>query len=102
MTIDMVFDAVVSERAYQARRWGKRQWNGIFEEDKHSVGEFLVYMKDYLDEAFRAATREASDEKALESLRKVVALGVACFEQHGVSMRSPTSPCFNGRDGLPA
>ncbi len=102
MTLDMVLDAIASERAYQARRWGNRRWNGTFEETKHSVGDFLVYMQDYLTEAFHDASREDGDEKALESLRKVVALGVACFEQHGISMRDSITPCINGRDGLSA
>ena len=102
MNIDMVFDAIASERAYQVRRWGLRQWNGVFEEKKHSVGEFLVYIQDYLTEAFHAASREDGDDNTLESLRKVVAIGVACFEQHGVPMRDPNLPCINGRDGQPA
>ena len=102
MTIDMIFDAIASERAYQARRWGQRQWNGTFQEYKRTVGEFLVYMRHYLDQAFRMATCEDADEKTLESLRKVVALGVACFEQHGVPMRNLNTPCVNGRDGQPA
>lgn len=102
MNIDMIFDAIAGERAYQARRWGQRTWNGCFEEQSHSVGEFLVYMRDYLDEAGRAATREDGDEKTLDVLRKVVALGVACFEQHGVPLRDASLPCINGRDGQPA
>lgn len=102
MTIDMVFDAISTERAYQARRWGVRQWNGVFEEKKHTVGDFLVYMQDYLNETFHTAAREEGDEKALEVLRKVVTLGIACFEQHGIAARNPNTPCINGRDGLPA
>jgi hypothetical protein len=35
-------------------------------------------------------------------LRKVVALGVACFEQHGMPVRDPNTRCVNARDGMVA
>lgn len=101
MTPDLVFDIIVGERQYQARRWGEREWNGLFRERSQTVGEFLVYMKHYLDEAFMLASTEPGYEKTLDTLRKVVALGVACFEQHGVPPRD-NSHVINGRDGLSA
>ena len=62
----------------------------------------MVYMQDYLTEAFHQISRTNSDESALDTLRKVVTLGVACFEQHGVSERDLSVPIINGRDGKPA
>jgi len=102
MTLDLILDAIVNERQYQARRWGTRHGLNRFEETQRSVPDFLVYMKTYLDDAFRSATTEVGDDKALEALRKVVALGVACFEQHGMPVRDPNTRCVNARDGMVA
>lgn len=96
-----VFEAINSERVYQKKRWGLRYETSEgdeFRELDKTVGEFLVYMQDYLTEAFHDASRNDGEEKTLESLRKVVTLGVACLEQHGVKKR-PDSPVINGRDG---
>jgi hypothetical protein len=81
-----VYAALDSEREYQARRWG---------EHAHSVTEFLVYMRDYVEEALHTVTREADPMAAavaLDNVRKVAALGVACMEQHGAPMRPPAPP----------
>lgn len=77
-----VYDAIDSERDYQLVRWGIKG-----EDAKHSVGDFLTYMDDYLNEAKHRASREDGNSGALEVLRKVVALGVACMEQHGAPKR---------------
>lgn len=87
----MVYKAIDSERNYQLKRWGV---NG--EDAKHSVGDFLTYMDDYLSEAKHRASREDGDTGSLEVLRKVVALGVACMEQHGAPMRAD-QPVQSGR-----
>ena len=52
MTTQDILDVLVSERKYQKRRWGFRQPDGSFEESKRTVGEYMVYMQDYLTEAF--------------------------------------------------
>ncbi len=105
---DLIFAAIESERAYQVKRWGVRQSDGSFEEVPKSVGEFITYMQHYMSEATKAATTETGAFPTLEQLRKVVALGVACFEQHGIRFREepdvinardmlsagPTSPCI--------
>ena len=88
--LNIIFDSIVAERIYQRQRWGVEDENGQFYEVPKTVGEFLVYMHNYLDEAFRMATSEVTDEKTLDMLRKVVALGVACFEQHGIPARELT------------
>ncbi len=101
MKIDDVFNAIVSERVYQARKWGIRQPDETFVEPKHSVGDFLVYMQYYLDEAVNEATQKTDDFWPLESIRKIAALAVACMEQHGASPRGAQKPTMNERDCLP-
>jgi hypothetical protein len=100
-----VFGKFDSERQYQIRRWGVRQADGSFTEVPKSIEEYVLYMEDYLHEARHQLSRlpepEARDV-ALDTLRKVVTLGIACFEQHGVKGRNPNALVINGRDGQPA
>lgn len=77
-TRGQVYGALDGERAYQVAKWGA---------DREGVGNFIVYMEEYLDRAKRALTTEVGDEPALHELRKVTALGVACLEQHGAPER---------------
>lgn len=93
-----VFEAINGEREYQLKRWGKERNPGVLEQIPKSVGEYLVYMQDYLSEAIHNATRSNGDESTLQALRKVVTLGVACFEEHGVPKRE-AGPVQNGRNG---
>lgn len=73
-----VFEAVVSERDYQDRKWGTPA------EHPHEVGGWLTLMAVHLRRAQDAWAGANSDTEALESLRKVLAVGVACGEQHGL------------------
>jgi len=78
-----VVRAIRTEREYQDRLWGR--------DHKHTVSEWLLYMRDYLDEAAGIVSREASpgcDEKALHIVRKIAAMAVNCMEQNGVFARS--------------
>lgn len=96
-----VYEAFDSEREYQLRRWGVRQEDGSFQEIPKSIEEYVLYMEDYLDEARTQLSRMAEPQArtaALDTLRKVVTLGIACFEQHGVEPRV-TGLVVNGRDG---
>lgn len=75
-----VYDAIDVEREYQ----DKMHHHG------HSVLEFAVFMRTYLEELFSKATHGSdpmAKNRALETIRKVVALGVACMEQHGAPHR---------------
>ena len=101
MDRDLVFAAIGSERAYQIKRWGVRQEGRSFREIPKSVNDFLVYMQHYMTEAVKAATTQAGALPTLEAIRKVTALGVSCFEQHGVPFREKPD-VINARDGLPA
>lgn len=80
------FFAIDTEREYQETKWGPTESHGL-----HSITEFLVFMRDYVEEALHIESREpmsTSDPKALEIVRKVAALGVACMEQHGAPRRN--------------
>ena len=80
--------AVVSERRYQEMR--KVRDSG---QESHSVGEYLLYMQDYLNEAIHVAARTWGPDapaKTLEIVRKVTALGFACMEDNGSPKREGT------------
>lgn len=82
-----VYAAIDTERDYQDRKWnpGTTSTGG-----QHSVTEFLVYMRDYVDEALHHVSRNpdpGASAVALDGIRKVTALGVACMEQHGAPRR---------------
>lgn len=78
-----VFSAVSDERVYQDRKWG------TIEEHPHEVGSWLTIMRQLLNDAERAYMSQRGDFGAIDELRKVVAVGVACMEQHGTVPRQP-------------
>lgn len=83
MTIDQAaaVNAVLRERDYQDKKWGTIQ------ERPREVGTYLTLMRVLLTEAEQAYAKSKDDGPALNELRKVVAVGLACFEQHGVPSR---------------
>ena len=82
-----VYEVIDGEREYQKRVWGKGQ-DDISEFDK-PVESFLLYMRVYLNKAMSHIATENGCRGALHELRKVLALGVACAEQHGLPERKP-------------
>lgn len=98
---EKVFNAINSEREYQSKKWGFRQDDGTFLEAHHTTEEYLLYMQSYMTKAIDEATMNPGDKKALEILRKIVGLGVACFEQNGVEFRKIDKAMINARDGKP-
>jgi hypothetical protein len=76
-----VYYAIGTERYYQEQKWG------MLEEHPQSVGGYLMLMRTYLTEAEAAWAKADTVEEALHCLRKVLALGVACGEQHGLPKR---------------
>lgn len=85
-TIEKVFEAIKSERYYQDRKWGH------IKDHPHEVGGWLTLIRKHLTDAESAWCSSDGDYKALEELRKVLAIGVACAEQHGIPARSLTQP----------
>jgi hypothetical protein len=87
-TRDEVYEALNSERAYQAVRWSEATTESGGRHD--TVPEWIMYMEDYLAEAKHIMSREGEPEctqKALHIMRKVTALGVACMENLGAPRR---------------
>jgi hypothetical protein len=78
-----IYSAINDERVFQDRKWG------TIEEHPHEIGSWLTIMRQLLNDAERAYMSERGDTGALEEIRKVVAVGVACMEQHGVVHRNP-------------
>lgn len=82
-----VYSVIDGERAYQETRWNP---NTTTSGGKHSVGEWLVYMHDYLNEAMHHCSRypdPAGSNQALVDIRKITAMGVAAMEQLGAPRR---------------
>ena len=84
-----VYAAIDSERDYQEMRM-VRDGSTATADQPHTPEEFLLYMEHYMHEARAKASLVWGPEcrpQLLDALRKVVALGVACFEAHGVPHR---------------
>lgn len=83
---DQVFAAIGTERIYQELKWG------TLEEHPQSVGAYITLMRVHLDKAADAWAGSAGDAEALDRIRKVLAIGVACGEQHGMPRRHDAEP----------
>ena len=81
MNRERVYDAIDSERRFQDERWG------TVREHPHEVGSWILIMEKLLADAREAWAGSAGDIKALEEIRKVAAVAVACGEQHGLQPR---------------
>jgi hypothetical protein len=81
--------AVIGERSFQDQKWGP------ITSRPREVGTYLTLMRKLLADAELAFAESRGDESALDELRKVVAVGVACFEQHGVPSRRRKEPAMN-------
>lgn len=82
-----VYAVIDGERDYQDARWNQ---NTTSTGGVHSVTEFLVFMQSYLNQAIDQVSRNAEPEAsqmALDTIRKLTALGVVCMEQNGVVNR---------------
>jgi len=80
-----VLSAIHDERVFQNRKWG------TINEHPHEVGGYLTLMRKLLTDAESAWSTTRGDAGALDEIRKVVAVGIACMEQHGPVPRSPLS-----------
>lgn len=88
LTRQQVYAALDSERAYQEMRIVRDGSTSV--ERPHSAEEYLVYMDVYLTEAKRVASHTwgpEAQQKIMEVVRKVTALGVACGEANGMPHR---------------
>lgn len=76
-----VYIAVNSERDFQDAKWG------TVTQRPHEVGAWLTLMRGHLHQAELAWIGANHDVDAMNEIRKVIALGVACGEQHGILPR---------------
>jgi hypothetical protein len=82
MTRGNVYDAIDSERDFQDRKWG------TIEQHPHEVAGWLTLIRQHLRDSEEAWSGGSSDYVALQEIRKILAIGVACAEQHGIQTRS--------------
>ena len=83
--LEDVFKAIKNERKYQDELFGDQETEG-----QHSITEFLVYIRDYTEEALHVVSRMVDPECndiALHIVRKIATLCVACMEQNGIRER---------------
>lgn len=83
MNREQVYEVINRERGYQDVKWG-----GKVHDNHHEVEAWIVYMQAYLNKAINRVSTESGPHGGLDELRKVVALGIACFEIHGVPERT--------------
>ena len=76
-----VFQEIILERIYQDSKWG------TIEDHPHEVGSWLVIMDRLLAKAKNGYMTSVGDYTALNEIRQIVAVGIACMEQHGVPSR---------------
>ena len=79
-----VFKAINGERDYQMVRWGENVGG--------SIDEFSLYIAGYTADLVRETSHNLTGVEALNIIRKITALGVACMEQHGAPQRKRYAP----------
>lgn len=83
-------ESIQTEREYQDRKWGSPA------QHPHEVGAWLALMQVHLTKAMTEWAGANNDHTALIELRKVLAIGVACAEQHGLPHRAKGTPASEG------
>lgn len=90
---DEVYTAIDSERAYQNALGADRREP---REINHSVGDYLTMLKVYVDKALVAWTDNPGTDAAMNTIRKVTAIGVRAMEEHGAPPREGYEQCPRG------
>ena len=73
-----IIEAIDRERAYQDRKWGPPH---------HDVPAWILVLRAELAEAEHAWVKSGGNREALKEILQVIAVGVACLEQHGIFER---------------
>ncbi len=76
MEREKVYKIIDNEREYQDKKWLKQR----------SVAGELLIMKNFLDKAQASYVSALGENVALDQVRKVVAIGVRCMENHSNSV----------------
>lgn len=77
---EVVNQVINEERDYQDQMWPHP-------EHDHTLTEYLVYIRSYVERGLEAVSHSNGDEHLLDNIRKIAALAVAAMEYHGVSHR---------------
>lgn len=77
-----VYDILSEEREYQDEKWG-----GSIHDKSHTLGEWLLFIRKYLNDA-ENAMYDGDEEAAKNAIRKITALGIASMEVINVPKRS--------------
>lgn len=77
-----VYELVDGERAYQDSLPHTRT-----DGSAKTVGDYLVLLQHYQNEATKAWTVNAGTEAALDVVRKIAGIAVGCMEAHGAPAR---------------
>ena len=79
--LEMIFKAIAEESEYQKKK---------YPDHKHSIGEWALHFQEYSARVIRAWVIRAwfnKDGNALNEVRKLAALCVACMEEHEAPFR---------------
>lgn len=76
-TKEEIYKVIETEREYQEAKWGPR---------KHEIPTWLLILRKELDEAEEAWLKKGVLDSIIE-LGQVLAVGVACMEEHGAMDR---------------
>ena len=85
---ETIFKKIDEERAYQDLKWSTGQRSDQVPDKDKSVAEWLNYIEYHLDIA-KKNVYQLDKTAALDEIRKVTALAVACMEIHGCPERKP-------------
>jgi hypothetical protein len=77
-----VYVTINDERNYQDVRWQNSPNEG-----HATTAEYITYLQHYIGVAQEQITRGEDDSMALDTMRKIAALGVACMEDNGIQHR---------------
>lgn len=86
MEFKHVVEVVKGERSWQDRKWG------TVADHPHEVGAWLTLMRNHLARAEAEWVSNSDDQRALIEIRKVISIGFACAEQHGLPERYLSIP----------
>ena len=79
------FEAINSERNHQDKIWQALGNEGA---NPLSIGEFILLLSTYVDDAADQFRKERKPElNALNTIRKIAGIAVNCMEQHGAPLR---------------
>lgn len=80
-----VYDIIDGERHYQDTIRRKRE-NDPTPDGEKSIADFIIFIENKVNMA-KESIYELSNDKALDNIRKIAALAVACMESHGAFSR---------------